>query len=235
MYVYQHGSNTLCALLTFFDNLLVDVHGLPGNHANHLALEHVVADGASKDGIKVSHYSQAILRNVMSLRAGRFGVHISSGENVSVSQSLAASIVSDDWNDSGCGIAVRDRDGIGASHIYLSHNRVHDAQRVGVCIRKSNTVTVSTTKITGNPSACIETYRTTRFINNANICSVEHETVPHCSGVSLLKDEVCCPHECGICGGMGCGKREPKGKCCASTIRAENRSCTTHAPPCTLL
>ena len=52
-----------------------------------------------------------------------------------------------------------------------------------------------------------------------------------CSG--LLRDEVCCPTSCGVCGGTGCGGR-PGGStaCCLGSVRASGRSCTQYPPPC---
>lgn len=53
--------------------------------------------------------------------------------------------------------------------------------------------------------------------------------ISHGDGLS----SVCCPHECGVCGGAHCSRR-PGGpdKCCHANIVASQNSCTVHKPPC---
>mmetsp|Transcript_36488 Transcript_36488/g.79530 ORF Transcript_36488/g.79530 Transcript_36488/m.79530 type:complete len:212 (-) Transcript_36488:271-906(-) len=55
--------------------------------------------------------------------------------------------------------------------------------------------------------------------------------IPHYTG------KVCCPSSCGICGGSRCGSRQgplPK-SCCVSAIKATQRFCGKHPPPCRFL
>lgn len=52
--------------------------------------------------------------------------------------------------------------------------------------------------------------------------------------VALLDFRVCCPRECGLCGGAGCAARLPAGQtaCCMGPIISAGLSCVDHPPPC---
>lgn len=53
-----------------------------------------------------------------------------------------------------------------------------------------------------------------------------------CAG-GIAAGDVCCPAECGACGGAGCGSR-PGGAeaCCGGAIRSAGLSCEDNPPPC---
>lgn len=52
--------------------------------------------------------------------------------------------------------------------------------------------------------------------------------------MGICKGDVCCPKECGKCGGPGCEDRGTEEKpCCGGTIRKMSwRKCPTYEPPC---
>ena len=43
---------------------------------------------------------------------------------------------------------------------------------------------------------------------------------------------VCCPQECGTCGGSGCSSRGGATECCGGAIKTAQKSCSTNAAPC---
>ena len=69
------------------------------------------------------------------------------------------------------------------------------------------------------------------------IITVEPEPTasdPTCA-LGIIKDDICCHAECGICGGTGCGSR-PGGAsdCCAGSIRGDGLSCDDGYAPCVI-
>lgn len=56
---------------------------------------------------------------------------------------------------------------------------------------------------------------------------------PSCQ-LGVCSGPVCCPAECGTCGGPQCLSLNPDlgHRCCAGWIRAQNRSCSKYAAPC---
>lgn len=137
--------------------------------------------------------------------------------------------------EGGCGLAVRDRDGLRAHHVLLKDNRVHDAVHGAVCLRKSTDVAVLRTRVSrrvGTESVCIEAYKMSTIVERDNVCDFYEETSDKCGGLYHETHRVCCPKECGVCGGVGCGTRLPKGKCCVSDIKKSDRKCSEQEPPC---
>lgn len=63
-------------------------------------------------------------------------------------------------------------------------------------------------------------------------CS-EPETDPTCE-FGIVKQDVCCPTECGTCGGVGCSLRPGGSDCCGGPIRASGLSCDDHMAPCVI-
>jgi len=56
-------------------------------------------------------------------------------------------------------------------------------------------------------------------------------------GESVNADKVCCPEECGQCGGQGCGESGREAKCCVSNVLdgGRGKKCSkTQGPPCVL-
>lgn len=54
-------------------------------------------------------------------------------------------------------------------------------------------------------------------------------------GIQDKKGSVCCPLQCGICGGAGCGSRGDDGvDCCQKQIVSTGKLCAQHPPPCVL-
>ena len=52
-------------------------------------------------------------------------------------------------------------------------------------------------------------------------------------GIKNDKGNICCPAECGSCGGPGCGSRSGGGsKCCTSVIKESGISCSNSLAPC---
>ena len=60
---------------------------------------------------------------------------------------------------------------------------------------------------------------------------------PYCNNgiIGGSGDDVCCPTECGSCGGEGCSSR-PGGydNCCLSGVRPNSRSCNIESAPCNI-
>ena len=55
---------------------------------------------------------------------------------------------------------------------------------------------------------------------------------PRCE-FGLIKNNICCSSECGICGGVGCGARPGKGSnCCGEQIVPTGVSCNDDTAPC---
>ena len=64
-------------------------------------------------------------------------------------------------------------------------------------------------------------------------CSLP-ETDPMCE-FGIIKDNICCPFECGTCGGNGCGSRPGGGSsCCGGQIELARVSCDDGVAPCNI-
>ncbi|CAM9516484.1 unnamed protein product [Choristocarpus tenellus] len=69
------------------------------------------------------------------------------------------------------------------------------------------------------------------------LCSFAPVVAQDCSGIVDSGNDICCPSECGVCGGTGCGNLTMNGPsdCCKSDILASNLFCSdTQGPPCIL-
>lgn len=91
---------------------------------------------------------------------------------------------------------------------------------------------VPTPEPTHNPTAIPTHGPTSQPTNPPTLQPVHAGPDPTCS-TGFLDNDVCCPAECGTCGGPGCSDL-PGGSenCCTSSVIASGRSCNVYPPPC---
>lgn len=232
----------------------------PGNgvmNSTNVVVEKSFADSAGRDGIKVFRSEKVAILYTVGLNNGRHAVSVGASVTVILEGNTFSSDGAVDKFD-GCGILLSDRDGVWSSRVLVSHNRVHNSYRAGICLGKVFDVMVADSVITNyrRPDApCYEVNGAKKYnivrgscynknlmkrVNNRDEDqTVEDNSVDNkmnsnstCDGRGIERSGVCCPFVCVICGGVGCSKRAPHGSCCVKNIRNAGNSCRNGPPPC---
>eukprot|EP00171_Calliarthron_tuberculosum_P004702 IDg4702t1 len=210
----------------------IDTPGMYGRKSEHVAIESSVSDSCGKDGVKLVNIKKASMQRCDTVNNGRHGVHIAGGNKIFID---AHASLGDGAHASfgGCGLAFLDKKGTRTSDVLAIFTRVHDAYRAGVCIGPSNDVEVSDAVITNTrrpdaPCYVVDEGNANRFSIVRGHCGTR--PTRECKGLKRLG--MCCPIECGYCGGVGCSRRMPGGACCVDVIRRGNIKCADSDPPC---
>lgn len=161
----------------------------------------------------------------------------------------------------GCGITVQNNDpALQTKDCILDSNTIMEATRAGVCVSDSINVTISNTKTTimrtDSPCYLLRTSSKVAIVNSTCLNKSgqrlnedgesqftddavaaaalprvnEQISDPACTD-GVQNKHVCCPKECGECGGEGCSKKRGF-MCCMDAIAETRVSCNSAGPPC---
>lgn len=216
------------------------MHGSKDRWAFHLVLEGSVAADNRMDGFKIGQTNYASVSNCHSKGNGRHGINICRGSKHTL---VKKNLVADNGKKSnGCGCMIQKTDGLKPKSAVLEETEIAGSDVAGICVNDAEDVKVKNVKVTEskeNDCFCFDLVKAKNFSEKDNKCDVKTIYSPRSANdgacaKGIPYKNVCCPSECIVCGGPGCGARRPGKVCCVGKIRSAKKSCDRSSPPCVI-